>query len=168
VLAQLEPAPAVIHNARRDILAYNDAYQRIFPELGQLPPEDRNVLWLMFTNPAWRASMPDWEAAAPRLVAQFRSAMAEHVAEPLWKGLLKRLLDGSPDFAAFWERHEVLGPETGCKRFLHREMGLLRLDFTHLWLDQRIGTRMTVYTPADDPTREALEILADRGLAVGS
>ncbi|MCW2601006.1 MAG: family transcriptional regulator [Frankiales bacterium] len=168
VLEQLEPTPAVIHNARRDILAHNRAYERIFPELAQLPPEERNALWLMFTNPAWRASMPDWESAAPRLVAQFRSAMAEHVAEPVWKGLLTRLLDASPEFAEFWERYEVLGPETGCKRYLHVEVGLLRLDFTHLWLDQRLGTRMTVYTPADDATRQALEILAERHGAVGS
>ena len=67
-----------------------------------------------------------------------------------------------------WERHEVAGPETGCKRYLQPEVGLLRLDFTHLWLDQRVGTRMTVYTPADEATREALEILAERAGAVGS
>jgi len=160
VLAQLGSAPAVVMNARRDLLAYNDAYERIFPVLAHLPVEDRNILWLVFTHPVWRSSMPDWETAVPRLVAQFRGAMAEHVAEPAWKDLLKRLLDASPEFAALWERHEVLGPETGCKRYLHAQFGLLRLDFTHLWLDQRIGTRMTVYTPADEATRASLTLLA--------
>jgi transcriptional regulator with XRE-family HTH domain len=159
VLAQLDPAPAVIHNARRDILAFNETYSRVWPELADVAPEDRNVLLLVFTNPTWRRCMPDWEDGAPRLVAQFRASMAEHVNEPAWKALLARLLAESPDFARFWERHEVLGPEGGHKRFEHPEVGLLCLDFTHLWLDQRIGTRMTVYTPADAATRAALERL---------
>ena len=156
VLAQLDPAPAVIQNARRDILAFNATYARVWPELAEVPPEDRNMLLLVFTHPTWRRCMPDWEDAAPRLVAQFRASMAEHVTEPAWKALLARLRDGSPDFARFWERHEVLGPEAGHKRFQHPEVGMLRLDFTHLWLDQRVGTRMTVYTPADAATRAAL------------
>ena len=159
VLRQLDPAPAVVHNARRDILAFNETYAQMWPELSDVAPEDRNILLLIFTNPTWRRCMPDWEDAAPRLVAQFRASMAEHVTEPAWKALLSRLLDESPDFARFWERHEVLGPEGGHKRFVHPEVGLLRVDFTHLWLDQRIGTRMTVYTPADDATRTALERL---------
>ena len=161
VLEELDPSPAVVHNARRDILAFNQAYARVFPELAALPPEDRNLLLVCFTNPDWRRRLPDWDDAAPRLVAQFRGAMAEHVAEAPWKRLLKRLLDGSPEFAALWERHEVLGPEVGCKRFVSDPVGMLLLDFTYLWLDQRIGTRMTVYTPADEDTRDKLERLKE-------
>jgi transcriptional regulator with XRE-family HTH domain len=160
VLESLGTTPAVVHNARRDLLAYNVVYGKVFPELASIPPQERNLLLLMFTHPRWRVSMPDWDLAAPRLVAQFRSAMAGHVAEPAWKGLLEQLLDRSPEFAQLWLRHEVLGPETGCKRFRHERFGLLRMDFTHLWLDQRVGTRMTVYTPADELTRAALESLA--------
>jgi transcriptional regulator with XRE-family HTH domain len=168
VLQQLDPAPAVIMNKRRDVLAWNATYGLIWPELADVPPEDRNLLLLIFTYPGWRRCMPDWEDAAPRLVAQFRAAMAEHLNEPAWKGLLARLLDESPDFARFWERHEVLGPEGGHKRFEHPDVGMLRLDFTHLWLDQRIGTRMTVYTPSDEETRDALARLSERALRPAS
>jgi len=170
VLAQLEPAPAMIMNARRDLLAHNAAYRLVFPVLDDAPIEDHNLLVLVFLYPQWRASMPDWEHTVPRLVAQFRSAMAEHLAEPGWTTLLERMLAESPDFAALWERHDVLGPETGCKRFLRPETGMLRFDFTHLWLDQRLGTRMTVYTPADDVTRAAMARLSARvpaGVLVG-
>jgi transcriptional regulator with XRE-family HTH domain len=160
VLESLGTLPATVTNARRDMLAHNAAYARIFPMLADVPPQDRNLLVLTFTYPQWRDTHPDWETSAPRLVAQFRSAMAEHVAEPTWKRLLQRLLDSSPEFAQMWQLHEVLGPETGCKRFLHARLGILRMDFTHLWLDQRLGTRMTVYTPADEPTRSALQALA--------
>jgi hypothetical protein len=47
------------------------------------------------------------------------------------------------------------------KRFLHPEVGLLKLNYTHLWLGQRLGTRMTTYTPADEQTAERLRALHD-------
>jgi hypothetical protein len=50
----------------------------------------------------------------------------------------------------------VAGPENLTKRYLHPEVGLLKLNYTHLWLGQRLGTRMTTYTPADGQTRERL------------
>jgi transcriptional regulator with XRE-family HTH domain len=162
VLAQFDPWPAVINNARHDLLTFNGAYGRLFPELANLPTTEHNLLWLIFTHPSWQASMPDWDTQAPLLVAQFRAAMAEHVADPVWKLLLNRLLGASPEFVALWERHEVLGPETGVRRFAHPDVGPLSLEFTHLWLDQRIGTRMTVYSPADDAARQALAVLDDR------
>jgi transcriptional regulator with XRE-family HTH domain len=58
LLGQLDPSPAVVMNARRDLLAHNDAYLRIFPELLEVPAADRNLLWLLFTHPAWRRRLP--------------------------------------------------------------------------------------------------------------
>jgi len=101
----------------------------------------------------------DWDDAASRMVAQYRAAMAEHVDEPSWKALLARLHRASPEFTEVWERHDVQAPETRVKRVQHPTAGLLRLDFTSLWLGQRLGTRLITYTPADDRTRGRLEQL---------
>jgi hypothetical protein len=70
-----------------------------------------------------------------------------------------RLHRASPEFRALWERHDVLPPESRIKRIRHPRVGLLRLDFTYLWLGQRIGTRIVTYTPADDETRRRLSAL---------
>ena len=40
-------------------------------------------------------------------------------------------------------------PENRVKRIQHPTAGLLRLDYTYLWLGQRLGTRIVSYTPAD-------------------
>ena len=90
------------------------------------------------------------------MVAQYRAAMAEHVAEPAWKGLVARLHRASPEFTAVWERHDVQAPENRVKRIQHPTAGLLRLDYTYLWLGQRLGTRIVSYTPADEQTRKRL------------
>ena len=93
------------------------------------------------------------------MVAGYRSAMAEHVADPTWKGLIARLLRASPEFAEVWERHDVQSPETSVKRCKHPDVGLLKLEFTYLWLDRRLGTRVDVYTPTCERTRFRLDEL---------
>jgi MmyB-like transcription regulator ligand binding domain len=159
MLRQLEPFPASIQNARTDILAYNRTYDVLNGGVSELPYEERNILLLIFTNPAWRKSLVDWEDSAPRVVAQFRAAMASHIAEPGWKGLVKRLRAQSPEFDTMWNQHEISSPENRTKRFLHPEVGLLRLDFTHLWLGPRSELVLKLYTPTDDETTEKLEKL---------
>ncbi|HVM58361.1 MAG TPA: helix-turn-helix transcriptional regulator [Gaiellaceae bacterium] len=159
VLDRLEPFPSLAVNGRYDLLASNRAWASGFPQIDGVPPEDRNCLWLMFTHPQWRKTILDWEDTAARMVAQFRAAMAEHVAEPAWKDLVARLHRASPEFAEFWERHEVQPPESRVKRVRHPDVGLLKLEYTYLWLGQRIGTRIVTYTPADDETRKRLDRL---------
>jgi transcriptional regulator with XRE-family HTH domain len=151
MLRQLEPFPASVQNSRTDLLAYNRAYDLLLG-IAEIPFEDRNILVLAFTNAAFRRSIVDWEDAAPRMVAQFRGAMASHVAEPAWKNLVKRLRKESDDFDALWQQHEIRSPENFTKRFLHPKVGLMRFDHTHLWLGPRSELIMKTYTPADDET----------------
>jgi hypothetical protein len=160
LLDQLDPYPATVLNARHDVLAFNRAYGELIYDIESVPLEDRNTLWLVFTHPAWRAAMVEWEETASRLVAQFRGAMAEHLTEPRWRALVRRLSEASPDFVRIWERREVLGPENRTKLLLHPEVGLLRLDYTSFWLGRLVGTRMTTYTPTDEASKLGLEKLA--------
>jgi transcriptional regulator with XRE-family HTH domain len=159
LLDQLEPFPSVAVNGRYDVLAYNRTWASGFPDLDDMPVEDRNCLWLIFTHPGWRRQIVDWEDTASRVVAQYRAAMAEHVAEPAWKSLVARLHRASPEFTAYWERHDVQTPENRVKRIQHPTVGLMSFDYTYLWLDQRLRTRIVTYTPADDETRRRLERL---------
>jgi transcriptional regulator with XRE-family HTH domain len=160
LLDKLDPYPAAVRNSRQDTLGFNGSYERLTGSLAGVPFEDRNTLWRAFTSPSVRAAMVDWEDATRRLVAEYRAAMAEHVAEPAWKCLVARLLETSPEFAAVWDRHEVAAPENRTKRWLHPQVGLLRLNYTHLWLGQRLNCRMTTYTPADEQTAVRLDQLS--------
>jgi hypothetical protein len=42
---------------------------------------------------------------------------------------------------------------------MHPTAGLLKLDYTNLWVGQQVGVRIVAYTPADERTRERLETL---------
>jgi transcriptional regulator with XRE-family HTH domain len=156
MMRQLEPLPAMVRNTRCDILAYNRSYNWLMGDVDTIPFEERNSLVQCLLNPEWRKRLPDWETSVPRVVAAFRAAMAEHVAEPAWKCLVKRLLHESPEFERLWSQHEVTSQRIMTKRFLHPEVGLLRFDFAYLYFGARSEISMATYTPADEETAAKL------------
>ncbi|KEF17298.1 XRE family transcriptional regulator [Streptomyces rimosus] len=159
MLDQLAPFPAVVQNSRFDILAYNSTYGRLLCDLDALPEEDRNCMWLAFTNADWRASLVELDKTLCVMAAKFRASMAGHVAEPAWKALVARLEAASPEFREIWARQEVVRPVSHTKLFRHKEVGLLRLSATGLWTGPNHGPRMLTYTPDDEESRERLERL---------
>jgi hypothetical protein len=146
-------------NARLDLLGWNRVYASFFDDLDAIPIEDRNLMWLLFTDPDWQRVAVDREEVVGRMVAEYRAAMVEHLDDPAWKTLVARLHATSPEFTTLWERHDVQGVESRTKRALHPRAGLLKLDYTNLWLGQRNGARIIAFTPADERTRRRLETL---------
>ena len=164
ILRQLEPLPASVANTRTDILAYNRVFERLF-DLDAIPFEDRNSLLQLCTNAGWRARLVDWADSMPRMVAQFRTHMADHLTDSRWKGLVRRLQAESPEFAAMWDRHDVMATENLTKRILHPEAGLMSFDYTNLWFGPRSENRLITYTPSNAETWVKIGQLAD-GLAL--
>ncbi|GHH64092.1 DNA-binding protein [Kitasatospora indigofera] len=162
MLDQFGPMPAAVVNSRYDILAHNHAYTHLAGDLEAQPFEERNLLWMAFTPSRFQDVLVDVEVEREGMVARFRSAMADHSAEPAWKALVTRLRQASPDFEAAWARHEVARPGNGVKRFLVPGAGLLSFDYTGLWLGPRAGSRLIVYTPRCEETRERMAVLAAR------
>lgn len=165
MLWKLDPIPACVQNSRYDILAYNRTYGRLLCDLDAVAPENRNCMLLSYTDENWRASVVDLPEMNRVMAAKFRASMAEHLAEPAWKALLKRLETASPEFREIWARHEVVGPGGRTKLFRNAWVGLVRLDHTDLWLGPSTGPRMVTYVPADEESRERLERLHALALA---
>jgi transcriptional regulator with XRE-family HTH domain len=161
ILDQLNPLPAILQNARFDILGFNRSYSDLLGvDLDAIPVGDRNCIFLALTHPAWRASLADWDEVLPRMVALFRAALAEHRGEALWEAQLKRFLGISDEFRTAWLRNEVRGIENQTKRFRHPRAGILNLNQTNWWTAPRNGDRLLVYVPADEASEGALHKLA--------
>ncbi|MFJ5223531.1 helix-turn-helix transcriptional regulator [Streptomyces sp. NPDC088400] len=161
MLERLEPFPACVQNSRYDILAYNRTYGLLMCDMDAIPPEDRNCMLLAFTNQEWGESLGDNRKETIRIMAgKFRSAMAEHLAEPAWKTLLGRLRAASPEFCEIWERHEVVAPVGDrTKRFVNAHVGGLSVEHTNLWLGPSSGPRLVSYVPVDEESRLRLDRL---------
>ncbi|MFG3345265.1 helix-turn-helix domain-containing protein [Streptomyces sp. NPDC048018] len=159
LLDQLEPVPAAVQNSRYDFLAYNRTFGRLFCDLDALPREDRNSLWLAFTDEDFRTAVTDLPEVLRSLAGKLRAAMAEHLAEPAWKALLHRLQDASPEFREIWARHDVVDQSGRTKLIRNPRVGLLRLDHTNLYLGPQSGPRLVTYVPVDEASRAGVERL---------
>ncbi len=156
MMAKLEPFPVCVRNARCDILAYNRAYNWLMGDVDSIAFEERNTMIQCLTNPEWRRRLPDWETNLPRVIAGFRAAMAEHLAEPAWKNLVKRLRQESELFERMWKEHDVSSERIVLKRYLHPDVGLLRFEFSYLYLGRRSEISLATLTPADEETAAKL------------
>lgn len=158
ILDTLDPYPAMVQNARYDIIGFNRAYARLTGvDLQTLAVEDRNCIYLALTHAGWQACLIDFEESLSRMVASFRAAMADHRDDPAWQAQLQRYFDASDVFRTTWERYEVRGIENQVKRFKHPELGVLAFQQTNFWTAPRGGDRMMVYMPADDDTAQRLQ-----------
>ncbi|MFD0023765.1 helix-turn-helix domain-containing protein [Streptomyces sp. NPDC058382] len=164
MLRQLEPIPACVQNSRYDVLAHNRTYGRLLCDLDAVAPEDRNIMLLAYTNEQWRSTVMDIAEVTRFLTAKFRAAMAEHLAEPSWKALLKRL-EAVSEFRETWARHEVVTSGGRSKVFRNAYVGLLRVETSDLWLGPSAGPRLVTYVPRDEETHERLQRLQDLVLA---
>ncbi|HZC72891.1 MAG TPA: helix-turn-helix transcriptional regulator [Jatrophihabitans sp.] len=161
LLAKLDPFPACVISGKYDVLAYNRGYNNLLTNFDELPIDDRNCMWLSFTDPLWKKVVVDWEDMAARMVANLRVLMADHVGDSTWKSFIARLRAASPEFADMWARHEVRGIENKTKRFRHPVVGLLKFDVTNTWLAPSSGRRMLVYTPSDAETARRADRLVE-------
>ena len=158
IVYSLDPLPATLTNGRFDILVSNAAHEDLFWEWHSLPCVHKNTLWCCMTEPTARDKFPQYEEEVRYLVARMRAAYARHVGDPDWEEDIRRLCGMSREFAELWARHEVAEPEPRVRTFIHAVAGPLTFTASELEIPVMPGTRVTVYTPADEPTRAGLPL----------
>jgi transcriptional regulator with XRE-family HTH domain len=156
ILQALDPLPAVVTDARFDMLAENGAYLDLFRDWHSLPCVHRNTLWCSLTEPTAREKFPQYEESVRYLVARFRAHYARHVGDPDWEEDIRRLSSLSSEFAELWARHEVAEFQPRVRTFIHPDAGPLTFTTSELQVPATPETRIVVYTPADDETRKLL------------
>jgi transcriptional regulator with XRE-family HTH domain len=156
-------APAYLLGRRWDFLAWNDAMAAVFGDPGELAPEWRNHMWVLFTDPSRRELMPDWTKGARMAVARFRGDHARHVGDPAFERLIGALQEASPEFREWWSRHEVAPSAEGRKVLNHPEAGRLVFEHAPFHRADQWEQRLIVYSPVDeDDTPAKLERLLER------
>jgi len=163
ILDTLAPMPASVVNERFDLLAWNSAYAALWPGVTGAAPGERNILWQCFTYPDCCHPYVNRHEQVAMLVAQLRGAYGRHLGEPAWTGFVRRLQAVSATFARLWDEHEVASQASYLKIFRHPAYPKLTLTTTSLAVQAVPGTRMVVYRPADEVTREAISKLLAGG-----
>jgi len=141
--------PAYVTGRRWDILAWNAAATDIFTDFSRLAEADRNILIYVLTDPdARRLFGQTWADEAWRMVAQFRGTHDFWSGEPAFHDLLQRLQEGCPEFAGWWEAHDVRRSGAGRKSLNHRERGLLHFEYATFQANDDPSLRLAIYTLA--------------------
>ncbi|GAA3134881.1 helix-turn-helix transcriptional regulator [Planomonospora alba] len=154
ILDHLTPLPAAVYNGRYDLMAWNAAYERLFPVMTTQPPATRNALWQLFTARDCCNPVVNRDEELPQMVATLRAGFGRHLGEPAWTGFVRRLSAVSPEFARMWATHDVARPGSRMKLFQHCAVGLIRTVSTSMALPSPPEARMVVYTPVGDDSRE--------------
>jgi hypothetical protein len=156
VVDGLVPHGAYVTGPRADMLAWNPPAARLLHDFGTDPPERRNLLWWLFVDPSWDRSSPGWEDTAKHTLARFRAQHARRPDDPSFVALVAELNAASPAFRAWWLRHEVVTEQAGTKTIERPGLGTLRLHHLQTTPTSDPELRLTIYVPADEPTRAAL------------
>jgi transcriptional regulator with XRE-family HTH domain len=129
-----------------DALADLPAFASLYPNVATVPEADRNLLWLMFTDPSLREMWPDYESIILRFLAEFRADAGPRLADPPFTRMVGRLLEVSPTFRAAWEIHDV-GGFNSRERLIHHTVGELRLERSRVVFSDRTDLQMVILTP---------------------
>jgi len=149
VLDTLDPSPAFIRTATWDVIAWNRAAAVMLMDPGSLPPEQRNLLRVMFLDPRARAWHDDWESMARLVVGAFRLDSARAGAAEDVEALVNELSRRSPDFEAMWRENDVPAASSdGIKHMEHPAFGSISLEYSSFAVDGRPDLILAVYNPA--------------------
>ncbi|MFH1339757.1 MAG: helix-turn-helix transcriptional regulator [Pseudomonadota bacterium] len=145
--------PAYVTGRRWDVLLWNARAEEIFA-FSRLAEPDRNTLMCMLTNPHTRSLFgAGWADEARRMVAQFRATHDLWAGDPGFIELLARLREGSPEFAGWWEAHDIRGVVGGEKMLHHPRHGVLRFEHASFQANDDPALKLIIYTPVQDAAR---------------
>jgi transcriptional regulator with XRE-family HTH domain len=148
LLDALGASPAYAITASWAIVGWNRAYERLYPGVAQVPAADRNLLWLVFADPAVRELLGDWAGDSRRFLTQFRAEVGPRLADREVVDLVERLQAASTSFREGWASHDVDRFSSGERRFEHPVVGTLLLEHHQLAPADAPGLQLVVYTAA--------------------
>jgi len=162
LLDQTDPIPAFVLGRRWDVLAWNRAALAFFFDFEQVPANERNTLWLAFTNSALRSLLVDWPARAKDTLARFRADYGRHAGDPHFVQLVERLKSVSPEFAQWWPRHDILPMTEGRNDYDHPLAGRMIVEHTTFSVSDNPELRLVVFlaTAASNSIAKMKKIVA--------
>ncbi|GLZ01201.1 helix-turn-helix transcriptional regulator [Actinoplanes sp. NBRC 103695] len=149
VPALLGDNPAYVTGICYDILAINDTAVQLFGGIG---PGGNVVRW-MFTEPAAREILVDWEQEARNILARLRAIAGRNPGHPRVTQLVADLHETSPEVREWWPQYDIQFSHAGRKRLRHPRLGVITMSHAAFHVAERPEQTLVVYhLPGDaDP-----------------
>ena len=159
LVADLSPLPALLMNHRFDILAGNHEMARLLVDFDDLPPAQRNLIWLCLRHPQVSAYYADRERVVREGVAHLRAAWAAYPEDRALGELIDGFRTDDEEFARLWAAPDAGVNARGHKVLRHPDAGVVTLRFEVLTPMQDPDQRLLIFRAADAESRSALERL---------
>ncbi len=143
--------PAYLLDSTWNARAWNRPAARLF--VGWLDgASDRNLLRYVFLSPVARTVIPDWQARARRVLAEFRADSSRHLEDAALQALVDDLRRRSPLFKQCWTEHAVVDRTGGERIFDHPRQGRLHYEQIAFALANRPDFKLVMLVP-QEPSR---------------
>ncbi len=159
VLDSLELSPAYVMTSTWDIVAWNRTAAAVLTDYSKLAPDQRNLVRLIFTSPHARAGNVHWESVARFVVAAFRADTERTGASSRVAELVADLSRVSPEFATFWNEHDVERHSEGTKLLNRPGVGTIALDYSAFVVEGQPNLTLVIYTPGSPTDLERIRTL---------
>jgi transcriptional regulator with XRE-family HTH domain len=116
---------------------------------------DRNLLRYVFLSPVARKIIPDWQARARRVLAEFRADSSRHLEDAELQALVEDLRGRSALFAQCWTEHAVVDRTGGERIFDHPREGRLSYQQIAFALANRPDFKLVMLVPEAPRRRRA-------------
>lgn len=156
LMDELESHPAFVMNLRWDVVAWNSEANRLFG-FSDREQIDRNMLRMVYADPALRRRMPSWQTDAPRLVESLRRDWALVPEDPVMLQFIEDLRKLSPVFRHCWDGRPDHVPARGISALVTGNE-TLKLQHEVMTIDECRHMRMIVYFADRPATGSAVDV----------
>jgi transcriptional regulator with XRE-family HTH domain len=160
MLDQSDIMPSLVMGRRWDVLGWNRVVRAFFLDFEQVPPDERNMVWLLFTHPALRSLLVDWSTRAQDTIARFRADYGRYAGDSHFVQLVDRLNAVSPEFAQWWPRHDVLPMSEGCAQYNHPLVGRMVVDHMTFSVVDNPELRVVAWLPEAGSMKKMRKVVA--------
>jgi transcriptional regulator with XRE-family HTH domain len=161
LLDSLDGMPAYLLGRRLDLIAWTDLGSVLLGDFAARPASQRNLVRLVFLDPAMKDLLPDWRAVASETVGLLQLAAGRAPEDSGIAALVEELSRENDTFRSMWARHDVADVTSGSRRFRHPVVGELTLSFEALAACDDCGQVLVIHSAEPgSPADTALKLLA--------
>jgi transcriptional regulator with XRE-family HTH domain len=154
ILQELRYCPTIISDRRCHIVGWNEAAAHVFLDFEKLPPNERNMIRLLFTRKEFQRLAVNWEEFASGFLAIFRAYYGQYVDDEWYDRFLGEMSGYHPDFNRLWEQSSVSSAPEVLIEFRHANAGKMLFQLTSLQVHGDTDLRCSIYTPAPQSSTE--------------
>jgi transcriptional regulator with XRE-family HTH domain len=155
ILQELKSCPTIISDRHCGIVGWNEAAAHVFLDFAKLPPEQRNMISLLFVRKEFRRLAVNWEQFVRGYLSIFRAYYGQYLEDRWYDDFIAEMKDQHPEFNQLWEESRVSSAPDVVLEFRHAKAGKMLFHLTSLQVQGSTDLRCSIYTPAGDSNTES-------------